>query len=496
MPNPMLRFQTTPGGLTQSMAERITFCGLDQIPVPCRAQLRDGTLFVERAAPESGRVQIPFAVPNHGEMLLSTGTLMYRDRPYLLEVELARGKVNQVRNQLADWMMLGLVCPVAVDAAAKRMIREFALGVTAIRSDPAFAVEQCRKAMTLAVEVGDMIADTYVEQALALRHRGSPQLPTWLSVRLPAEMPAAPVAELIHTAFNAFTVPLTWRNVEPREGMHEWDIFEEQMAWCHSHGAPVIGGPLVRLDALGTPDWVNNWARDWEGLAAFACEYVSTVVSRLHGKVALWEVAARLNSAQALRLTEDQRLQLAIRLVDTARRNDPDTPCILRFDQPWGEYLANGREHDLTPLHFADALVRSGLQLGGVGLEFNVGYRPHGTTYRDRLDFSRLLDMWSYLGLPLHITLSAPSKSGPGVASDSPIQPVSHGDDWTNDAQAQFVQQMLPLLMSKSYVHSISWARMSDADNPEYPYSGVIDEYGRAKPALTALSHQRRIHLH
>src|SRR5262249_38383582 len=152
--------------LAQQAAGRVTFCGLDQIPVPCRASLRDGALVIERPAQESGRLQIPYSVPGRGEMILSTGTLMYRDRPYLLEVELARGKVNRVRNQLADWMILGLQVPAPVDAAARKMIREFARAATSIKSDPALAIEQSRKAMLAAVDAADLIADTYVEQAL------------------------------------------------------------------------------------------------------------------------------------------------------------------------------------------------------------------------------------------------------------------------------------------------------------------------------------------
>lgn len=499
MANPSLRLQmAAANSLAQQAAGRITFCGLDQIPVPCRAALRDGALVIERPAQESGRLQIPYPVPGRGEMILSTGTLMYRERPYLLEVELARGKVNQVRNQLADWMILGLQVPGPVDAAAKKMIREFARAATSIKSDPALAIEQSRKAVLAALDAADLIADTYVEQALALRHRMSPQLPTWLSAPLPPKPLPAPLAEMIQTAFNTFTVPLTWRHVEPREGDYEWDLFDSQIDWCHSHGAPVIGGPLVTLEPQGLPDWTKGVATDADSFFAFACEHVSTVVKRYRGRVALWEAGARINSTDStsLRLTEDQRLQLAIRLIETARRNDPDTPCILRFDQPWGEYLANGREHDLTPLHFADTLVRSGLQLGGIALEFNVGYQPRGTTWRDRLDFSRLLDMWSYLGLPLHVTLTAPSKQTPDAKANPQIQTVSGSAPWTNDTQGLFAQQMLPLLLSKAFVHSITWGQLSDADQHEFPYGGVVDEFGRAKPALAALSHVRRLHLH
>ena len=497
MPNPTLRLSVTASsGLSQQAAGRVTFCGLDQIPVPCRANLRDGLLQIERPMPESGRLQVPFPVPGRGELILSTGTLMHRERPYHLEVELARGKVNQVRNQLAEWTILGLQVPPLVASAVEKMIREFALAATSIRSDTPFAVEQSKRAIVSAVEAADLIADTYVEQALALRHRMSPQLPTWLAAPLPAKPLPAPTAEMIQTAFNTFGVALTWRNVEPREGSYEWSTFDAQVEWCHAQGAPVIGGPLIWIDPAGMPDWTKNAIGNFEDLTAFASDYVSTVVQRYHGRFAMWEVMARINSTTSFRMTEDQRLQLAIRMVEVARRVDPDTPCILRFDQPWGEYLRNDKDFELTPLHFADALVRSGLQLGGVGLEFNVGYQPHGTSWRDRLDFSRLLDMWSYLGLPLHVTLTAPSRQAPDPRANQQIQSVPSSTPWTNDAQAQWAQQMTPLLLSKAFVHSVTWGHLSDADPHEFPHSGVIDEFGRAKPTLTALSHIRRLHLH
>ena len=37
-------------------------------------------------------------------MLTSTATLRSREEPYRLLVELARGKLNQVRNQLTEWV--------------------------------------------------------------------------------------------------------------------------------------------------------------------------------------------------------------------------------------------------------------------------------------------------------------------------------------------------------------------------------------------------------
>src|SRR5206468_3095056 len=73
-------------------------------------------LLVEREGNESVKVHIPWPIDGFGMPLIATGTLQQRERPYLLPVELARGKINQTRNQLADWQQVGLEVPDGVTA--------------------------------------------------------------------------------------------------------------------------------------------------------------------------------------------------------------------------------------------------------------------------------------------------------------------------------------------------------------------------------------------
>jgi len=98
---------------------------------------------------------------------------------------------------------------------------------------------------------------------------------------------------------------------------------------------------------------------------------------------------------------------------------DPTTPLVVTFDQPWAEYLAS-EQLDLAPMHFADALVRADLGLSGLGLEINVGYQPGGSVHRGPLAFSRLVDNWSLLELPLLVALTLPSS-----AADDPPRPTA-----------------------------------------------------------------------
>ena len=50
-------------------------------------------------------------------MMTSSGTLMERSAPYHIAIELARGKINQLRCQVSEWTLGGLLMP---DTLAER----------------------------------------------------------------------------------------------------------------------------------------------------------------------------------------------------------------------------------------------------------------------------------------------------------------------------------------------------------------------------------------
>ena len=62
--------------------------------------------------------------------MVGTATLAERPTPYMLAVELARGKLNDIRNQLADWMQMGLRSTPALEQALAEAQRAFVQAVT------------------------------------------------------------------------------------------------------------------------------------------------------------------------------------------------------------------------------------------------------------------------------------------------------------------------------------------------------------------------------
>jgi hypothetical protein len=250
---------------------------------------------------------------------------------------------------------------------------------------------------------------------------------------------------------------------------------------------------LLDLAPEGLPTWLWQWERDFLNLQSFVCDFVETAVSRYFGKIRHWEISARVNTGGALAISEEDRLALVARTLEAARQVDEEIQLLIRVDQPWGGYQARG-QHRLSPMQFVDALLRSGVGLSGVNLEVAVGYRPRGSAARGQLDFSRLLDRWGLLGIPIYVTLAFPSANGADAKcrTDLEVGEASWRDAWTENAQAEWIDDYLPILMAKDQIVGIYWTHFSDSDPHDFPHAGLLRHDETPKPALARIAHYRR----
>lgn len=465
------------------------FAGSDSVPwkgVPRRTA--EGFV-VERSVTDSGNLHVLWPTASRGPMVLSTATLMERPRPYHLEVELARGKINQLRNQLSDWVHMGLSPPDAVREQVRQAIELFSHAATG-QHQPDDAARRAEQAIDAALQASDALAHCYTDQALAARHRQHAQLNTLLGVNLGHAALSEGVADRLRRLCNAAIVPINWRLVEAREGSYDWQCYDQQLEWCRQNGVRAIGGPLLQLDRAGLPDWLSLWEGDFDNLQSLVTDFVRQAVTRYQGQVRVWQCAARLHHSDGLELVEEERLRLVVQVVETTREVDPNTPIVVSFDQPWAEYL-NRVDFDLSPLHVGDALVRAGLGLAGFGLEINVGPMARGSLPRDLIEVSRLVDRWSSLGLPLMLHINCPSSDEPDAQARWSAPPTG----WTPHVQREWVEEYASLLLAKPAVHGVFWNQLSDAGPHDAPHGGLFDAQQQPKPALDTLIRLRAAHL-
>src|SRR5262245_40749102 len=101
----LIRFAVHPATLLADWPEVHAgfLTGADGRVFPTRIEISDEVVGCRRTSSESAKFHVAWPVEGFGRPMISTASLPERDQPYLLPVELARGKIVQVRNQAAQW---------------------------------------------------------------------------------------------------------------------------------------------------------------------------------------------------------------------------------------------------------------------------------------------------------------------------------------------------------------------------------------------------------
>ncbi|MDP7276673.1 MAG: endo-1,4-beta-xylanase [Planctomycetaceae bacterium] len=495
----VMRFRVCPAGFLEGWpeAEQAYISGFDGRVFPTRVEREGDELVCRRPTSESGRLHVAWPVAGYGRTVVSTSSLREQDATYLLPVELARGKIGQLRNQQAAWEIAGMVVPEGYEEASRQAHRIFARA-TALQDDPEEACRLAEAALVHAHNSAQLLTTAYVAQRLSVRSRRSTHFPTSLGCglgkRFPPSWDAVPP-----NVFNSVLIPVGWRQVEEEEGEYAWEATDALLDWSLERKLLAHGGPLLDFGSQGLPDWLSAWSGDVENLQSFVCDFVETALSRYVGRIRVWEIASRVNTGGELALGEEGRLALLARSVDIARQVGEFDQLLVRVEQPWGGYQARGG-HLLSPLQFVDALVRSAPGLSGISLEITSGFSPTEPGRRDLMDLSRLIDLWSTLGLPLHVTIAAPSTGGQDAggmfvgAGAGVNENGSDSGEWTEERQAAWVNGVLPLLLAKQGVVGITWADLDDAGSCEFARAGLLGSDGSPRPVLETICQHRFAH--
>lgn len=504
----LIRFAVHPASLIDDWPEvyRGYLTGSDGRVFPTRIEVDGGIVGCRRATSESCKFHVAFPVEGFGRPFVSTASLPEREQPYLLVVELARGKIVQLRNQASAWELAGMQIPAAFAAPSKAAHLAFGRAASS-QQDIELATKLASEALHHAFAAAETLTLAYASQALAGRLQRFGGLPASIGCDLQSSVPEPDANELFTAAFNAATVSIPWRMIEAVEGEYDWGPIDKQMEWCDLQKVEhqklkgehqkllVRGGPLIDFGPDGLPPWLARWEHDVFNLRSFICDFVETAISRYAGRIRIWEIAARANSGGALTLNEENRLMLTASVLGVAKQVDEEGQLMIRVDQPWGDYQARG-QHRLSPLQFVDALHRSGVGLTGVNLELAMGYLPRGSARRDLMDVSRMIDSWSILNLPLHVTLASPSscEDDPLSHADWEVDPRLWPEDQAEGNQAEYLDQVIELLLAKPSVAGVFQTHFSDAERHQFPFAGMLRPDGTPKPALERIITQRQRH--
>lgn len=483
----MLFHAPTPETLPQGAVDTAYVAGIEGVPWHCRNHWSDGILTIQRSVTESGSLYFPWEVRQFGTRVLSTCSLMERKAPYCLVTELARGTLHRLRVFVGAVEAARFEVPQDVKRLLHNARQHFFVAVTS----PFHETGPADMSIHNAYAAIDQLCRSYSQQFARRNSEQSGARRLVLAGRLDSLVPSK--ADRFLRAFNGALVPCRWRDLEAEQRRIEWAAVDAQMAWCRQHDLSIFGGPLLQVDALHLPEWTKNFASDFDAFERHAVHFVDTVACRYREDVDAWICAGRVNLPGSMQLDEEQKLRLTVSMIETLRRASPRTPVVVGFDQPWAEYLVH-QDDDLSPLYFADALVRADLGVAGIALEINLGYSPSGTQPRDPLEILRNLDRWCLLGIPLIVLLTIPAAmdEDPNAVGDGRVIACGRADAAVPAIDQSVAAELIQLLATCSRLHAVVWNQWNDGQMHELPNSGLLDANGQERPALETLIAQRQ----
>lgn len=465
-------------------------CGIEGVPWHTSARLESNRLTVQRDIDESGKLFLPWPIAGHGPMMQGTCSLRPSTKAYSLLLELARGACYNVRSQSDVWHRSGLRLEESFINTLDEATTAF-IEASGSLNDLDTQSEHASRSLGLLHGAAEALSESYASQAISFRKQNEGKLSTLVGAAIHCDSGEPKHGADYSSAFNSAAVRMSWGDIETDAGRLDYEKVDEVMGWASSIGLRLIAGPLLDFHDRMLPHWLYLIEDNFDALLDAVNHFVEQTVKRYRGRVQIWNCASALNTPGPIDLTDEQVMRLAVTVLQTVRRIDPQTPAIISFDQPFGEYLASHR-NGISPIHFADALARSGLGLAGLGLELRLGYSSFGTLPRCTLQIGQMLDRWATLGMPLLLQLAIAADSTPDPLARRPSSLVCPDADEAGEVvQVRYASAILRTLLAKQFVHAIVWEGWDDAVTHLLPHTGLHSANG-PRPLLEYFKRLRR----
>jgi len=448
---------------TKGQAKSIHVIGLDGVPSPCRVTAEDGLLSIVRNRDESGKVFLAYPFDGFGEFTIGTGTLPESGEPYRLLIELARGTLNRLRNQISIWQEGGLEIRDEVHQQVGRATRLLSQAIMEEESVSSDSV--AKEALHIAMSANLNVSKLFGAEVSKYRTSQHDMPRFWFANSVGATDVSPEQCET--TPFHLVQAPPELADSAAAAGNKR-----------------MIVGPFLDASPGGMTEEIVA-LDDFFARRDYILNRCRKTIRSLNPSSSLLHVVSGLNGIGHRHLSYPQQTQITSDMLNLIDESQVDVPMMVSFDFPWAERLASavGGAH---PLQIADSLLRQGVPINFIGLDINLDYWPGGSVIRDPLQWIDMIDIWSQLGLPLIFCFRMPTMADSTIPrSGQLINEVR--SELTDQQRLSILETLLPMIIARPGVHGFVWRQWNDSDDERYPGGGLFTDAGEEKPVLDVI---------
>ena len=481
-----MRFQVFKNG---KVVDKFALCGAylfgsDGIGIR-RAQITFKNGIIECSKPnlETAGLALLWPIDGFGKVLLPTTCLPERERPYNLNVEIARAKLMQIVNKREDWLFFNSI--KGLEDISKQAQDLFIQAIQNI-SEPSVASKFADESLKKAIVFSEKLAIKQAELLFEARGKSHGFGRGCFGCRIdPMEIDNPVYVERLLELFGSVTIPINWARIESHKGSFDFSTIDACIDVLCKKKLTLSAGPLLCFSKKYLPKWLLRGGAGFEKIRETAYDFVSRVVARYCNVIRTWRVVSGLNVFNHFGFRFEQILEMT-RAANMAVKQESDGALkIIEISNPWGEYYTT-TANSIPPLVYMDMVVQSGINFDAFGLQVRFGKNQSGMHVRDMMQTSAILDSFGPIAKPLYITdVEVPSQNGSGLY-DGKVAGVWH-EPWNQAQQGQWIEQFHKIALSKQFVNSVTYSNLIDSEDSTITHSGLLTDQLEPKESFRTL---------
>lgn len=459
--------------LASNYLQGLYFLDLKDEPLPNPLRKIEPGRLLSFPPKEPFAIAVRFPVEGFGEVTLYADNqgkgYTPNDFPLNLNLACARTRLHRVQSALSQWTSEGNQFSKAIQERLSKALGSLKQGEKARNNSQ--KARLCNDSLKESLWAGEEALFEKAQQDIQKRGRrpgflfgcnffGHPRL-------------GPKYDQLFKELFNFATVPLYWKSFEPQPGRKGFDRVDEMVNWLLKANITPKGHPLVWFHDAGIPEWLRQ--KSFGAVQLFTFRRVAEITHHYQGKISYYDIINEAHDwANELGYSQEQLLEMTRLASQASRAGNPQVQRIINNCCLWAEYVATGKtyfkqeDHPLrSPFQYLKACISANIGFEIIGLQL---YYPG----QDMLEIHRLLERFSTLGKPIHITELGVSSS-PERDEGSLLKQAGglwHAP-WSEKIQADWVEQFYTLCFSKPYIHAITWWDFADSGH-FWPYGGFL----------------------
>lgn len=468
--------------LPRKPLNQLYFLDLQDEPLPSPPRtVGAGLLLSELPAVIPFAIALRLPVKGFGEVTLYADNdgrgFTPADFPLNLNLAFAQTRINRVVIALRTWRTQGFTF---ADQIAEQLLRSRGSVIAAISATSVTAkIQACNAALVDSLWAGEALVFSKAQQIIAKQPH--PKVFRFGCNAFGYPHAGSDYERYFRQLFNFATVPFYWKAFEPGPGKTQFIDRDKTVNWLRSSGIAAKGHPLVWFHEAGIPDWVRQ--KPYAEIKTLLRRRIVDITAHYQGCIEYFDVINEAHGvpwANELKFSPEQFLDLTQMAVQAARQGNPNAVRILNCCCAWGEAVAYYPPPQRSPYQYIKNCIAMKIPFEVIGLQL---YYPD----QDLFEIDRLLERFSALGKPIHITEL-------GVSSATGIDPQSYLKEaqglwhapWSQAIQADWVEQFYTICYSKTAIEAISWWDFTDL-GCFWPFGGLLDQNMQPKEAFYRL---------